>query len=153
MLSRPNFGWSTLQIGDFYDNVSYLTEVPLDCLEAMIRALKYHIPFIVEFDTEGNYILLISGVFFNSTVVTTYREKSEDGFNYIDEDYKLISKEYDIDKLTLAKELYYDIFNNIDDWSIWSPCCEPNTVEEKEYNVRLVSLLEELNGLIIKGED
>jgi hypothetical protein len=141
MLSKPNFGWSTLQIGDFYDDVSYLTDVPLDCLESMIRALKYHIPFVVQFDTEGSYIILTSCDYIYTTTVTYW---NNDGIQI---------KEFNIGLIELAKDLYNDINSNINDWSMFSSFCEPNTVESKEYKEKLIRLLEELNMLIMKGED
>ena len=49
MLSRPKNGWSTLKIGNFSSRVSYLTDVPYECLNACLAALKYNIPLILQY--------------------------------------------------------------------------------------------------------
>ena len=49
MLSKPEHGWTTIQIGGFVGDGSYIQDVPIMCLEAFIRALSYNIPMEIEF--------------------------------------------------------------------------------------------------------
>lgn len=139
MLSKPVCGWSTLQIGSFYNSISYLTDVPLDCLEAMIKSLKHNVPFCVQFDTEGSYIILTSCDYVCTTTITYWDNEG------------IQIKEFDIGLIELAKDLYNDINNNIEDWSIWNPCFEPNEEESIIYKTKLIGLLKDLDKLIIEG--
>ena len=40
MLTKPRYGWTNLRIGDICYPASYLNDVPIDCLDAFIYALK-----------------------------------------------------------------------------------------------------------------
>ena len=40
MLGKPDAGWSKVTMGEFEEYASYLTNVPIDCLEACIHRVK-----------------------------------------------------------------------------------------------------------------
>ena len=52
MLTKPKHGWTNLQIGDFTERVSYLTDISNDCLDAFIYALHTGNPAVIFFDAE-----------------------------------------------------------------------------------------------------
>ena len=58
MISDPKHGWSTFKLGDFEGTPSYLTDVPLDLLDAF---LDYHYKGIgmAWFDEEGTEFTLV----------------------------------------------------------------------------------------------
>ena len=46
-------GWCKVRLGDIYSRASYITDVPGDCLDSMITALKFDMDFEVDFNAEG----------------------------------------------------------------------------------------------------
>ena len=44
MLGKPHGGWTEIKIGDFIGYGSYLTDIPVDCLNACIFALSNNSP-------------------------------------------------------------------------------------------------------------
>ena len=55
MISNPRFGWCNFELGDFKGSPSYLTDVPVDLLDAFI---DYHTKGygVAVFDEEGSYL-------------------------------------------------------------------------------------------------
>ena len=53
MFSKPHAGWTNIRIGDYRGNGSYLTDIPLDFLNAAKHALKNNVPFVLFIDEEG----------------------------------------------------------------------------------------------------
>jgi hypothetical protein len=128
MLTKPNHGWTNLQIGDFIERASYLTDIPNDCLDAFIYALRNSNPAVIFFDAEGWDFHLVASYYQSYIIVD-----KDDTKVYVFE--KTIKE--------LAKELYEDIKNNFDDWLNWDLY---DTVEEKEENERgLKKKLSDLN--------
>lgn len=130
MLGKPDIGWSDIKIGEFNSRISYLTDVPFDCLNASISALKYNIPVAIKFDAEG----------WEFTVVSTYDNTSiiiddENG------EMKLITA--DISKIDFIKNIVYDIESNIDEWSIW------DIYHQCEYEKNKVLLMERIEKIKI----
>lgn len=58
MISNPRFGWYNFELGDFKGSTSYLTDVPVDLLDAFI---DYHTKGygVAVFDEEGSHFTLI----------------------------------------------------------------------------------------------
>ena len=52
-LMNAGSGWCTVRLGDFSSRASYLTDVPLDCLEAAEHYLVSGEPIRLHFDAEG----------------------------------------------------------------------------------------------------
>jgi len=132
MFTIPKHGWTNLQIGDFTERASYLTDIPNDCLDAFTYALKNNKPVVVFFDAEGWDFHLIAS-YYQSYII-------------IDKD---DTKVYVIEKniKELAKELYNDINNNFDGWLNWDFY---DTVEEREENkINIMTKLSQLNMELI----
>jgi hypothetical protein len=111
MLSNPKCGWVDViiesnTIEPFVGYASYLTEVPLDCLDNMIFALENYSDFITSFDAEGWMYKVIADEY--RTYVIVERDKPE----------LLIFDNKDI--FDLANEIVDDISKDIDEWSRWS---------------------------------
>lgn len=63
MFTKPQHGWTNLQLGNFSERASYLTDVPIDCLDAFIYALQNKVPAVVYFDAEGWDFHLVSSYY------------------------------------------------------------------------------------------
>lgn len=134
MLTKPEHGWTNLQIGDFSERASYLTDVPNDCLDAFIHALQNGNPAVIFFDAEGWDFHLIASYYCSYIVVD--KDKAE---------------VFMVDKTIkeLAKELYEDINNNFDDWVNWESY-EDDTDEEKAIKKEMLTTkLSQLNMEIL----
>lgn len=107
MIKNPKHGWCDFQLGDFTGVASYLTDVPIDLLDAFISYYTYGYGVVV-FDQEGSYFTL---------VLTAYNF----GIYIIEESDKAILHDFSIDEnITvndLAKELINDIENDLEGWS------------------------------------
>ena len=107
MIKNPKHGWCDFQLGDFAGVASYLTDVPIDLLDAFISYYTNGYGVVV-FDQEGSYFTL---------VLTAYNF----GIYIIEESDKAILHDFSIDKnITvndLAKELINDIEKDLEGWS------------------------------------
>jgi len=133
MFTKPKNGWVNLEIGDFRERASYLTDIPNDCLDTFIFALQNNIPASVYFDAEGWDYYLISS--FYRTFIIINKEKPE-----------LFTFEKDYEEI--AKELIIDFEENIDEWVNWE-CWHGKSEEEfKENKVNLITKINKLKSLI-----
>jgi hypothetical protein len=133
MLSKPEYGWTTVTIGNFSGPAGYLSDVPIDCLESMISHIKNpHIPFCVDFDAEG----------WEFTVVAKY------GFSYVIEEKDvaiLHSFEHDW-RWSLAQELIDDIRSDLEEWVFWMGkeyFSDEETEDRRKYIVQLCNEIED----------
>ena len=103
MLSDPRYGWCNFKLGDFKGRPSYLTDVPVDILDALI---SYHTNGcgVVYFDEEGSSFMLILSPY----SVFIIEEKDKAILHYYD----------DIDIMKLENEILNDIESNIDKWAV-----------------------------------
>ena len=53
MFSKPEYGWVWISVGDCRIEGSYLTDIPMDFLNALINSLENDLPFSVSVDEEG----------------------------------------------------------------------------------------------------
>lgn len=136
MLSKPKNGWSTFELGGFRGRCSYITDVPLNCLDAFICSLKYNIPASVFFDEEGSEFTLVASI---------------DGVYVIVERGTLELLRLDIRYLEVIKEFVNDIETNSDSWVLWDTdyYMDEDTVSKRR--VMIESKLSELKDLI-KGQ-
>lgn len=130
MLSNVECGWCDVTIGNFEDQASYLTDVPMQCLQSAIYALRDGLDFCVTFDTEGRGDFSVIAGFYCTTIVR------EDELSVVNWNY---------DKLTLAKEIHDDISSQINKWVDWNLDYEVDFREAFERRKR--KLLEKLDEL------
>ena len=117
MLSKPNYGWTNINLGSFNGRGSYLTDIPLDCLNSFINALKYSLPASIHFDEEGSEFILTAD--FSGVYIISEREKTE-----------LIKIE--IQFLDLINEVVKDIEDNFNDWLLWTDYYEEHPLKDNE---------------------
>lgn len=135
MFTEPKHGWTNLKIGDICYRASYLTDIPIDCLDAFIYALKNHSPATVYFDAEGWEHYLVS-----------YRYDSYVIVNKNTTTVEVIEKDY----VQLAKELIKDIKNYFDGWVNWECYHNMNEEETKERENMINDRVFKLEELIKK---
>ncbi|MEG1564711.1 MAG: hypothetical protein RR365_13440 [Bacteroides sp.] len=138
MLIEPKYGWVTVSIGNWMDRASYLTDVPIDALDAFISSYNRWQPATIKFDAEGwEYIVVIDDY---ETYIIDY---FHDG-NLYD---KPVLTTVKISKGELAKELVNDIQSHFDEWVNW--CSNDSGTEElPKYEQTLRDKLKTLKDLI-----
>ena len=133
MLTKPKHGWVDVELGDFSDRASYLTDIPHDCLDAFTQALKNNEPVVIYFDAEGWDYHLVSS-YYDSYIIL---DKDSLQVFRIEKNYK-----------DLAKELIEDIEKYIDDWADWMCYRDFNDSEFEQNKRSLESKLVDLKMLI-----
>lgn len=133
MLSKPLHGWTEITIGNFVGHGSYIQDIPVIFLEAFIRALACNTPAEIVVDEEGSMFTLRSH---RSTTISARRAEEEIFF-------------FNIDSVTLAKELLKDLQESWHEWLEWPS--EVRLASEKEKssylksrNTQLIRLTHEL---------
>ena len=104
MISNPKHGWCNFELGKFKGTPSYLTDVPIDLLDAFI---DYYIKGygVAVFDEEGSYFTL---------VLTQYNC----GIFIIEEkDNSILHDLSNFDADDLKEELIRDIERELNGWS------------------------------------
>nr|WP_326185755.1 hypothetical protein [uncultured Oscillibacter sp.] len=134
MLGKPHHGWTDIQIGDIRCDGSYLTDIPMDALDAGIYAVEKNAPFTLFVDEEGSEVIICS--YYGGTYVI--REGGEQ------EEERLLFF-CDVDIRTLLAELTEDILRYMDDWVKWIYDAEYK--DEKFFAERKQLLLEKLERL------
>jgi hypothetical protein len=132
MFTKPKHGWTNLQFKDFSERASYLTDIPIECLDAFIYSLQNNSPVTIYFDAEGWDYYLVS-FYYKSYIVIN---KEQPKLIIIDKDHK-----------KLAKELTEDIEKYLDGWVYWE-CYKDDEDEFKERRIELNRKLLELKELI-----
>ena len=101
MISNPKNGWCNFKLGDFEGTPSYITDVPIDLLDAFIDYYTrgYGLAY---FDEEGSEFTLL---------LTWY------GVYIIEEkDDAKVYTFYNLSISDLAKDVIIDILSNLDGW-------------------------------------
>ena len=130
-LVNPKNGWVSIVLGDYSRAASYLTDVPFDCLDAMIYSLKEGADFCVSFDGEGQ---------------GDFKVVSDDFRTYlIEEGTESALKVFDITRKDIAKSLCEDIEANLNEWVFWNI----DQDEQAEADSRVKKFIEKL--VILKG--
>ncbi len=127
MISNPKVGWCNFELGDFKGTPSYLTDVPMDLLNAFI---DYYTRGngIAEFDEEGSEFTLVL------TRNGVYIIEAKDAYT--------LHAYHDIDISDLAQKLIIDIVSNIDSLcNDFMMSCEPKKYK-CELNKRISKLIE-----------
>ena len=101
MISNPKYGWCDFELGDFKGTPSYLTDVPMDLLDAFIDYYTrgYGAAF---FDEEGSEFTLLL-MWYSIYII---EEKDDVKLHVF----------YDLNVSDLAKEVIADIETNLDGW-------------------------------------
>ena len=144
LLSRPKHGWTTFCLCDKPYNLSYLTCLPIDWLNAAIQGLEQLTPFAVHgFCEPGRFLCIVS--YWNCHIIV------ED-----DDESPLVEDEIErevihVSMIDFCKMLHENIKKNIDAWCNWDNRNNENTL--KEMKIQIDILLNKLYELIIKQEE
>ena len=114
MLTTPQYGWSEIIIGDWYDRCSYLDDVPYKLLEAVDVVNRTGRPYCAKFDAEGYEYIIAFDVHETHIIHCDF----EGEYHY----YTI-----EINIKDLARELLSDIRRDLDLWAEW-----PFSVSEDE---------------------
>lgn len=133
MISNPRHGWCTFSIGKdkdrcFTDRASYLTNVPVDLLNAFVTYTLNGYGCVV-FDAEGYEYTL---------VLTAYNQS----IYIIDENNHLIDFS-DLNADDLARELIKDIESDLENWISFATFDKDEEEENRSNINRLLSLLKQ----------
>lgn len=132
MISNPKHGWCDFDFGDFYGHPSYLTDVPVDLLQAFIN-LHTKGSGMVWFDEEGTEF---------SLVLTPYSL-----FIIEEKDEPVLHDYSEIIISNLEKELIDDIKHNLGAWASFD-CSLNNDDEFQQKAIEIQKLIEQLQGYI-----
>ena len=131
LISNPSNGWCNFDVVNFHGTPSYLTDAPIDTLNAFIEYHKTGMG-MAWYDEEGTEFTL---------VLTPY------SFFIIEEkdEAKLYDFTFKIDIETLEKDLIKELKEYIDEWSKFIPCPSKSEVEEHKNEInKKISELEEV---------
>jgi len=123
MITNPRHGWCSFELGDFKGSPSYLTDVPVELLDAF---LDYHTKGygVAVFDEEGSYFTL---------VMTAYNW----GIYIIEEkDYPKLHTFGDFDVDDLKEELVRDIEKDLNGWSEFITDDDPEEIAQHRNEIR-----------------
>lgn len=133
MISNPKFGWCNFNIDNFSGHPSYLTDVPVDLINFFLKAKKEKSKCF--FDEEGTEFTLVYNK--EKIYIIASRERGKERYNFPKQNLN-----------NLAKELYEDITNNLEEWaSNFVITDEKEEIEQhkKEIKELLEKLKEEYN--------
>jgi len=133
VFSKPAYGWSRVEIGEFCGEASYLTDVPFDILSALIAHFEYNIATGVLFDEEG------SDFVFMVDKCKSYILSDRDELRI----YEIHKDDYEI-----AEEIINDIEEYIDGWAGWLSYDHDICVESRKTEIQ--KLINELRN-VTKG--
>ena len=133
-----NAGWCNIQIGRIKSRASYLTNVPIDCLEAAVDYLKNGNPIILHFDAEGWDFTIKS--FAQGTTFNWNKDDEPFSFYFI--------KSINANKL--SEYIYKDISSNISGWCDFLFCFDD--LERENLKSKMALLLQELKKLLNENE-
>lgn len=123
MISNPSCGWCSFELGDFKGSPSYLTDIPVDLLDAFI---DYHTKGygVAVFDEEGSYFTLL---------LTQYNW----GIYIIEEkDYPILHNLCDFNIEDLEEELIRDIERDLNGWAEFIIDDDPEEVTQHRNEIR-----------------
>lgn len=122
MLSKPNSGWTCFKINNSREYwLGFLTDIPMEWLDACIKSILSDRPIIVEGELEPGYFSLMVNDY-RSYVITV------DEYNYPND---FTSEHIMIGKLEFCKNLCKKIREYIDEWTLFDEASfDPEDGEE-----------------------
>ena len=107
MLSKPEYGWSTVTIADFQTHASNMHDMPFTWLRACINGLKYNMPASFFIEEEGSSCIIVSYDYATHIIIE-------------DRDCNCTLKTIeDLTLIDFAKMLVRDIKEYFEDWVKW----------------------------------
>ena len=136
MLSKPKDGWTTVKIGEFESEASYLVDIPFDWLNVCLTGLTNKVPITLFIDEEGSEAFIVS--YYDVTHVIIDRDDVSECITY-----------RNIDFMDITKAIIEDIKLSFEDWVQWSPY-EDAEEDYKKRKMQLKSLVLEVEKVLEK---
>lgn len=143
MLEKPYAGWTNIKIKNWSDRASYLSDIHLDLLGALVDSYvtSSYRPACVHYDAEGWEGIIVIDDYFTYIILDDTEEN--------DKKFKSKVITFEIDKDDLAKELIKDIEKNLEEWSLWNVDLYDNKLSQQEENKKIIqNLLNKLKNII-----
>lgn len=136
MLSKPKNGWTTVSIGEFESEASYLVDIPFVWLNACLTGMSKKVPITLYIDEEGSEAFIVS--YYDVTHIIVDRDESPEHILY-----------RNIDFLDVTHALVEDIKRYFNDWVEWSPY-EDTEADYKKRKLQLKTLVLETEKVLGK---
>ena len=122
MLEKPFAGWTNICMANKIISGSYLTDIPLDFIEAINNVIETNKiqTVIIDAESQGEFIYVFG--FFRSYIIEEYTENDKP---------EIYVEEKDIREL--ATELANDIEKYIESWKRWNPDLSESEMDDEEH--------------------
>lgn len=138
MLSKPQFGWTDITIGDWTGKLSYIDDVPIVLLNAFYNVFSNQKPEVVCFDTEGINYWIVFDLF--DTIIVTEDENRQYSVSHQNTGVR-----------NLGMQMWNDIVYEMECWVRWA-IDDNNAKDYEERNELLHSKLKQLKGIMYPYE-
>ena len=139
MLSKPAYGWSEFQLGDFHSySLSYLDDIAVEWVDQAIHGLETMLPFCVKGNSEPTRILCVVS-YWHCHIIT----EEEVDRNNPDVEYGILETPR-VNMLEFCQNLYDDVSQNLDEWASFVDYGGDNFEEKKEALTQSLARLKEL---------
>lgn len=123
LFSKPKNGWVNINIGNHTIDASYITDVPMDFLNALISHCKYGTPFSVYVDEEGQEdVICLCGELIIISILN--------GMEVIDH------KTIRVDNVAFINDIIYGIEEYFDSWVDWFLDDDEEIMEKRALELR-----------------
>lgn len=136
MISNPKHGWCDFNLGNFYGHPSYLTDVPIEILEAFLDWWK-HGYGCCWFDEEGSDFTLVF------TPYSIYIIEEKDSVSL-----KIFSDISSISRKELSNEIISDIESCLHEWCVEFTICDLSNKELHDRENLIRNLINELRQYV-----
>lgn len=134
MLSKPQFGWTDITIGDWTGKLSYIDDVPVVLLNAFYNVFSNQKPEVVCCDAEGmNYWIVFD---LSDTIIITE-----------DENCQYSVSRQNVGVRELGMQMWNDIYRELKDWAYWA-IDDNNAKDYEEREELLYNKLQQLRKAI-----
>lgn len=123
MLSKPQFGWTDITIGDWTGKLSYIDDVPVVLLNAFCNVFSNQEPEGIYFDAEGINYWIVFDLF--DTIIITEDENCQ---------YSVSRQNVGVGELGM--QMWNDITCKLKDWIRWA--IDDNNAKDYEERAELL---------------
>jgi hypothetical protein len=122
MLDKPFAGWTNISFANVTISGSYLTDIPLDFVEAINNVIELNKiqTVVIDAESKGEYIFVFDK--YRSYII---EESDYNGKTQIYVEEKNINK--------IALELANDIERYLESWKRWNPDLDESEIDDKEH--------------------
>lgn len=138
MFCKPKNGWVDINIGDYTINGSYLTDIPMNFLDALISSLKSNLPVSIFIDEEGSENIICA--YYDEVYIIIKND-------YDNVEYKKIDMNFNL----FRKNIINDIEVNLNEFINWNMDDDVEVLKNRENELRTkLAIAKECFNNIIK---